>query len=225
MQRTNLTPKQQKTLDFIKAFMAKHGQAPTVAELRVGLGLKALRSAAERVELLESKGFLHRTPYKHRNISLVNPLGPTSSPTGMIRVPVVASAGCDALQVYAEQKYDEFLTISCKSVGNSKKIAAIKAIGNSMVDAGIKNGDYAIVEVREDVSNGDRVAAILGDMAVIKLFKRTKDIIFLNPENKSMGYSPIVVQQEDVKIFGKVLFTISSAEENEDVDFSFEYEN
>ncbi len=222
MQYTQLTEKQRETLDFIQKFLTTHGKSPTIAELRKGLGVSSLRTAAERIDMLEKKGFLFRTPLKHRNISLVNPLSTKNIPPGLVRMPVIASAGCDALQVYAQEIFDEFLTVGKSLTKGVKDLAAIKAIGNSMIDAGIKNNDYVVIEVTDRVSNGDRVVAILGDMSVIKTYQRKGNLIFLNPENAEGEYSPIVVEQSDVKIFGRVLSIISS-EEDSDEDYHLEY--
>ena len=222
MQSFTLTPKQQETLDFIKGFIAKRGESPTIVELRDGLKLRALRSAAERLESLEAKGFIHRNPRKHRNINLIDPLSQFSSFAGMSTIPVIASAGCDALQVYAQETYNEFLTIDEKLLGQAKGVVAIRAVGNSMVDAGIRNGDYALVEVTEYVKNGDRVVAILGDKAVIKNFYQKNNIVFLKPANEHGGYSPIVVRQEDARIFGKVLNVIGAIEKEDDMRFEYD---
>ena len=123
----------------------------------------------------------------------------------MTRIPLIASAGCDAMQVYAEHQYDEFIMVENKLLDPRKEVVAIKAIGNSMIDAGITNGDYVLVEVTGDVQNGDRVVAILGgDMAVIKRFKRVSGATILEPESRTGGYSPIILSEDSGKIFGKV---------------------
>lgn len=91
-----------------------------------------------------------------------------------------------------------------------------------MIDAGVHNGDYVLVEVTENVGNGDRVVAVMGDMAVIKRLKKTRGAAILEPEAEGKGYSPIVLS-EDSRIFGKVVSIIPGSGQPED-EVVFEYE-
>ena len=215
-----LTPAQEDTLSAIRRFLSEHGIAPTIAELKQVLNLKSSRSVVQRIEILERKGFIKRNSFKHRNIEILENINPLA-PSGTLRVPVIASAGCDAMQVYAQEQFDEFLTVDRRLVGPFSNIVALKAVGNSMHDAGIRNGDYVLVEVTDHVQNGDRIAAIVGDMAVIKRYQRTGSVVFLNPENRNGGYSPIVLRDEDSRIFGKVLSVIPMTGGN---DVTYDYE-
>lgn len=216
-QKTVLTGKQQETLEFLRDFERKTGQAPTIKEMQKGLGLRSLRSVTQRLEALEKKGFIKREPFKHRSITILDHINPLS-PAGTIQVPVIASAGADAAQIYAQEQYGEYLTVDKEMVDARREIVAIRAIGNSMTDAGIKNGDYVLVEVGGNVENGDLVVAILGDMAVVKRVQFTKDAVILNPESKSGTYQPIVMP-DDSKIFGKVLRTISMRSNGEEYTY------
>lgn len=219
MKKITLSPKQRDTLDFIKSFILEYKKAPTITELSGGLSLKSLRSVTQRLESLEKRGLIKRDSFKHRGISIID--ARTTTPSGMMQIPVIASAGCDAAEVYAQEQYGEFLTIDKGMIGNHKDIAAIKAVGNSMVDAGIHNGDYVIVEVTNNVSSGDRVVAILGDMAVIKKLRVTQTSRILEPESKGNGYSPIVMG-DNSKIFGKVLSIISMSEPEDDYQLIYD---
>lgn len=212
MDKIFLAPKQLETLNFIKDFIRKYRMSPTITEIQKHFKLDSIRSATQRIEALEKKGFLKRDKFRHRNITLIDPT--SSSLPGMVQIPVIASAGCDAMQVYANETYDEFLTIDNKLADSRKDIVAIKAVGGSMVDAGIQNGDHVLVEVTQDVGPNDRVVAIVGDMAVIKKFKRANGMVILTPEAK--GYDPIVVKEENSRIFGKVLSVIPTASYEED---------
>lgn len=218
MEKIFLSPKQLETLNFIKDFIKKHKMSPTIAEIKDEFGLDSIRSVMQRIEGLEKKGFLKRDKFKHRNITLIDP--GLSSPPGMVQIPVIASAGCDAMQVFANETFDEFLTVEKSLTDPRKEIVAIKAIGGSMVDAGIQNGDYVLVEVTQDVSLNDRVVTIIGDMAVIKRFKRANGMVILTPEAK--GYNPIVIKEENSRIFGKVLSVIPTS--GHDDDYRVEYE-
>ncbi len=222
--RTILTQKQKETLDFIDKFITKTGSAPTMNELRTGLGLSSLRSVSQRLEALERKGFIKRDRFRHRGISLL-PEYIDTTPSGTIQIPVIASAGADAMQVYAQEQYDEYLTIDKSMINPKKEIVAIRAIGSSMVDANIRSGDYVLVEVGGNVENCDRVIAILGDMAVIKKIQFTADAVVLYPEAKGGSYQPIVMP-DDSKIFGRVLRTISMKNnDNQEITYDYKISN
>ena len=189
-----------------------------MAELRQAFNLKSLRSVTQRIEALEHKGLIRRDPFQHRSIRLVEK---AQAPAGFIEVPVIASAGCDAMDVYAQDEFGEYILVDKSLINVHTNIAAIKAVGDSMQDAGIRNGDYVIVEVTEHAQDGDRVVAVVGNMAVIKRYTRSGDVVVLNPENKDGGYSPIIVSQEDSKIFGKVLSVIPGTEWVDDIKIEY----
>lgn len=218
---TALTKAQEETLFLIKRYIARHGQSPTVVELQKELALRSLRSVTQRLEALERKGFISRSPFQHRSIKVLGTVSTQYLPSDFIAVPVIASAGCDAMEVYAQDEFGEFIAVDRKLLGRATSVAAIKAIGDSMQDAGIMDGDYVVVEVTDQVQDGDRVVAIIGNMAVIKQLSHAGNVAILNPENKTAGYKPIVVNQEDSKIFGKVLSIIPNTDWMDDVKIEY----
>ncbi|CAN5772103.1 transcriptional repressor LexA [soil metagenome] len=219
----SLTSAQKETLGVIQRYTDEHEYSPTITELAKILGLNSLRSVGQRIESLEKKGLITRSRFKHRSISILN--GVTSQMSSdLIQVPVIASAGCDAMEVFAEQSFGEYIVIDKSLIGgktDSANIAAVRAVGDSMQDAGIYSGDYVIVEVTGEVENGDRVVAILGNMAVIKRYSRVDEVVYLNPENKYGTYHPIVVREEDTRIFGKVLSIIPGTEWVDDIKIEY----
>ena len=214
-----ITPAQEETLSFLKAYIAEFGESPTIDELRQAFKLRSLRSVTQRIEALEKKGLVKRDRFKHRSIKVLETS--PSLPAGMVEVPVIASAGCDAVDVYAQDEFGEYILVDKNLVGARTHLAAIKAVGDSMEDAGIRNGDYVIVEVTQEVENDDRVIAILGDMAVIKRYQEIGGVVFLHPENKDGGYRTIAVRQEDSKIFGKVISIIPGTEWVDDIKIEY----
>lgn len=218
--QTTFTPIQEKTLSFLKRYITKNKQGPTMEELRTEFQLSSLRSVTQRLEALERKGFIKRDRFQHRSIQILTDSNPLV-PAGTIQVPVIASAGCDAMEVYAQDEFGEYILVDKALLSVHTNIAAIKAVGDSMQDSGIRNGDYVIVEVTEAVENGDRVVAIVGNMAVIKQYKKADGVVFLNPQNKDGGYLPIIVGQEDAKIFGKVLSVIPGVEWVDDIKIEY----
>lgn len=218
--RRIVTPAQEKTFSFLKHYITKNGQAPTMVELGKEFKLRSLRSVTQRLESLERKGLIKRDRFQHRSVQILEKGNPLA-PAGTIQVPVIASAGCDAMEVYAQDEFGEYILVDKNLINVHTNIAAIKAVGDSMQDAGIRNGDYVIVEVTEAVENGDRVVAVVGNMAVIKQYTKTDGVVFLNPENKNGAYHPIVVGQEDSKIFGKVLSIIPGTEWVDDIKVEY----
>lgn len=220
MQAITLTPAQEETFSFLRRYIAKCGEGPTIVELRKEFKLRSLRSVTQRLEGLEKKGLIKRSRFQHRSIGIVgDPIG--GAIADMVRIPVIASAGCDAVQVYAEDEFGEYILVDRKMVNAHANLAAVRAVGDSMQDAGIRNGDYVIVEVTDAVENGDRVVAVLGNMAVIKQYSKTDGVVYLNPQNKEAGYHTIVVKEEDSKIFGKVVSVIPGAEWVDDVRIEY----
>jgi len=217
---TSLTHVQEETLTLIKNYIRKHGQSPTITELQKTLKLSSIRSVTQRIESLEKKGFIRRDRFQHRSIKVLENVSVYIN-SDFVAVPVIASAGCDAMEVYAQDEFGEFIAVDRKVLGKASSVAAIKAVGDSMEDAGIKNGDHVIVEVTDRVEDGDRVVAIIGNMAVIKRYSHAGEFVVLQPENKAAGYAPIVVKEEDSKIFGKVLSIIPNTDWEDDIKIEY----
>lgn len=201
-----LTYKQKRVLDNIRLYIEAKGQPPTLEELRRNLNLKSLRTVAQYLEVLEQKGYLIRRKGAWRNIELRNADGGW----GTVSIPVVANVGCDDLSVFAQEQADEFIEVDKKIVEESGEIVAVRAVGESMLDAGIRSGDYILVQFTDDVKSGDRVAAIVGDMVTVKRLVRKDGITILYPESKDPKYKPIILH-ENFKITGKVLCVIPAA--------------
>lgn len=204
----------------MRQHVERRGEPPTLGELGKHFKLRSLRSVTQRIESLERKGLVKRDRFKHRNIALVGDRDGEAI-AAMVQIPVIASAGCDAVSVYAQDEFGEYILVDKKLVPAHTNMAAIKAVGDSMQDAGIKNGDYVIVEVTTEVSNGDRVVAVLGNMAVIKQYSKTDGVVLLEPQNSSGAYKTIVVNEEDSKIFGKVISVIPGVEWVDDIRIEY----
>ena len=164
----SLTGKQKRVLDNIELYIRAKGEPPTLDELRQNLGFKSLRTVMQYIETLERKGYIVRRKYSRRNIELraVDAEGRSAM---LVSVPVVANVGCDDLSVFAQEQTDEFLQVDKQIVDEVHgEIVAVRAVGDSMADAGVKSGDYILVQFTDKVKSGDRVAAIIGDMVTVK---------------------------------------------------------
>lgn len=206
---STLTSKQKRVLENISLYIQAKGEPPTLEELRKNLGFKSLRTVVQYLDILERKGFMVRRKYARRNIEL-RPIDAEGRTETLVSIPVVANVGCDDLSTFAQEQYDEFLQVDKKIVEENGEIVAVRAVGDSMLDAGINSGDYILVQFTDNVKSGDRVAAIVGDMVTVKRLERRDGVTILYPENKDPKYKPIVLR-EDFKIAGRVLCVIPAA--------------
>lgn len=205
-----LTGKQKRVLENIQLYISAKGEPPTLEELRKNLGFKSLRTVAQYIEALERKGFLVRRKYARRNIEL-RAVDADGTNALLVSVPVVANVGCDDLSVFAQEQRDEFLQVDKHIVDEAHgEIVAVRAVGDSMLDAGVQSGDYILVQFTDQVKSGDRVAAIIGDMVTVKRLERRNGVTILYPENKDPKYKPIVLR-DNFKIAGRVLCIIPAS--------------
>ena len=213
----SLTGKQKRVLDNIELYIKAKGEPPTLDELRQNLGFKSLRTVTQYLESLEKKGFILRRKHLRRSIEL-RAVDNEGHAAMLVSVPVVANVGCDDLSVFAQEQSDEFLQVDKQIVDEVQgEIVAVRAVGDSMADAGVKSGDYILVQFTDKVKSGDRVAAIIGDMVTVKRLERRNGVTILYPESKDPKYKPIVLR-DNFKIAGRVLCIIpAGVAELEDV--------
>lgn len=211
-----LTQKQQETLDFVKSYINKHKKSPTLEEMSSAFGV-SVSAIADRLGALKKKGFLMKSPHGWRNLDLMRL---EQSPMDrIVNIPVVASVGADNLSVFAEENITRYLHIQESLLKGHRDVFGLFVRGNSMRDAGIRNGDYILVEDLEhsEIHDGDRIVATIGDMITLKKIQRTNNKIVLHPENSSGEYSPIVIEEgrEDFQILGRFIDVIPFAEPDE----------
>jgi repressor LexA len=201
-----LTEKQKRFYDGLRRLIEKKGESPTVAELVRLMKLSSPRAATQYLESLERKGLIERRRYERRGIRLID--GDGRAPM-TVQIPVIGSAGCDNVNVFAQRNLGDYICIATELLQGKNKdnVVCIKAIGDSMLDAGIKEGDHVLVEVTEDVSENDLVVAIIDGFAVIKKLEMAKNAIILYPVSSDPQYKPIILRR-DFRIFGKVIDVI-----------------
>ncbi|MCX6751955.1 MAG: transcriptional repressor LexA [Candidatus Nomurabacteria bacterium] len=217
-----LTSKQQAIYAYIRDYIRDNGLSPSLEDIRSFINVASINTVVQHLIALEKKRYIIRRKHAKRNIEIVNQniLGLIST----ITIPVVSSVGCDDLSVMARENYDEFLEVDSKLLGDKKDVIAVRAMGDSMNDAGIENGDYILVEPTEVAENGSKVVAIVGDMVTVKKLEKKGGVTVLWPESKNSKYRPIILQ-EDFKIAGKVICTIpgSSMDVSEIIPISENY--
>lgn len=201
-----LTAKQKNFYEALQKLVRKNGESPTVAELVRLMKFSSPRAVTQYLEALEKKGLIERQRYERRGIRLTNTnnLLPIT-----VNIPVIASAGCDNVNVIAQRNFGDFICVAIDLLQGKKKddVVCVKATGDSMVDAGIKEGDYVLVEITESVNENDLVVAIIDSFAVIKKIEFANNAVILKPVSSDPQYKPIILKR-DFRIFGKVLDVI-----------------
>ena len=191
-----ITAKQEQIFNFIRSFTEEKGYPPSVREICKGIGLKSPSSVHAHLKSLESAGYLQRDANKTRAMIINSPEG--SHGVHAVNVPILGqvAAGSPVLAVEDIEGYIPF-----DPGGAEREYFALRVKGDSMIDAGILEGDILVVAVQESAVNGEIVVALIEGEATVKRFKRTSDGVWLMPENPA--YSPI--DGTDAAIVGKVV--------------------
>jgi len=200
----NLSSREIETLREIRSALRNLGKFPSVRELMVVLGYKSPRSVSVLLKKLEEKGFLQRD--FRGNLQIVEEPKIFKNNVETIDIPIVGSAQCGAL-TFAEQNVEGFVRISTILAPRSKQHFLLRAVGDSMNEAGIQPGDLVLVRVQNFAENGDRVVALVDDEATIKEFQRRGDIVVLQPRSTNPEHQPIIVS-ENLQIQGVVVTSI-----------------
>ncbi len=211
-----LTENQKRFYEVLKTYINKEGRSPTVAELAGLMKFSSPRSVTQYLEALEEKGLIKRWRYKSRGIELLQSRTYFVVGGGTVSIPVIASAGCDQMSVFAEHAFGDFVCVdkSLLAGKNIARIVSIRAIGNSMDEAGVRDGDHVLVEVTEDLRDNDIIVAVIDNFAVIKKLTLANNAVILNPVSSDASYKPIILRR-DFKLFGKVIDIIRTPQKGE----------
>ena len=193
-----ITPKQQEILEYIKETILKKGYPPAVREICEAVCLKSTSSVHSHLETLEEKGYIRRDPTKPRTIEIIDDCFQLTR-REVVNVPLLGTVAAGQ-PLYAEENIENYYPIPADLLPNTETFM-LKVKGNSMVNAGILEGDQIIVEHCPTAHNGEIVVALVEDSATVKRFFKEKGHYRLQPENDSMD--PIIV--ENVEILGKVI--------------------
>jgi repressor LexA len=205
----NLTVKQKKVYDYICDFLTDNAFSPTITELATFLGVSSLRTVTQYLESLEKKGLIVRSKHQSRGIRLFNY---EDMRLETVTLPVVSAAGCDNMNVFAEQSYDEFITLDRDFLkGNDPaRVVVFRAMGDSMNEAGIETGDLVLTEMTTNINQKDKVVAIVDGMALIKQITFSANAIMLSPMSTDPQYRPIIMKR-NFQVFGKVIDVVKNA--------------
>ncbi len=195
----DLSKKQLDVLSFIKKEISKKGYPPSVREICDAVKLKSTSTVHGHLERLERKGYIRRDPTKPRAIEVLDGSGSYATKREMVDLPIVGKVTA-GLPILAEENIEDSFPVPIDFVGNQDAFMLIVK-GDSMINAGIFDGDYVIVRQQAVAKNGDIVVALLNDEATVKTFYKEKDYFRLQPENPYL--MPIIVK--DLSILGKVI--------------------
>ena len=198
MSQGKITDKQREILEYIKEMILKKGYPPAVREICEAVHLKSTSSVHSHLESLEKNGYIRRDPTKPRTIEILDDDFALTR-RELVNVPVIGTVAAGT-PILAEQNIEDYLPIPAGILPN-KEVFMLKVKGNSMIEAGIYNGDKVIVAKQPNAENGDKVVALVDDSATVKTFYRENGHFRLQPENSSMD--PIILDQ--VEILGKVI--------------------
>ena len=195
-----LTSTQGKVLDYLKNYFREKGFLPTLREIASHFGLKGPKGPQKTLGILERKGYLRRVPGGSRAIEILGfptPRGQTLS------VPIVGrvTAGEPILAIENIEGYINF----DRSLVSSEDVFLLRVHGDSMIEAHIQDGDFALVKPQQNAENGEIVVALIEDEATIKKIFKKRDLIRLEPANPKM--QPLVVKKGEkrITIVGKVI--------------------
>ena len=204
----DLTKRQQEIFDFIKSYSARTGYPPTVRDIGKAVGLASSSTVHAHLANLEKAGLLRRDPSKPRALELLDRAvagardtaeSAMRSVVGSAGLPVVGQVAAGA-PVLAEENIEEYVQVP-PAAGGEEGEFVLRVKGDSMIDAGILEGDFVVVRPQDTAADGEIVVALVGEEATVKRFFREADHVRLQPENSRL--EPI--RSPDVLVLGKVV--------------------
>ena len=204
-----LKDREKKILDFMKKEIKQKGYPPTVREICAALGIKSTSTVHKDIATLEKEGYIRKDPSKPRALMLVDSEEEAGAAnrfsnaerTDVVEIPVVGRVAAGT-PILAEKNIEDSFPIPSRYVTNGTSFM-LTVKGESMIEAGIMDGDYILVQQQNTARNGDIVVAMIDGFeseATVKTFYKEDNHIRLQPENSTMN--PIIVK--DVRILGKV---------------------
>ena len=198
MAQGKISSKQKEILEYIKSQILERGFPPSVRDICEAVHLKSTSSVHSHLETLEKNGYIRRDPTKPRAIEILDDSF-NFMRREMVNVPIVGRVAAGE-PILAEQNIEEYFPIPTEFMPN-KQTFMLKVRGESMINAGILDGDHVIVQQQSSADNGDMVVALVDDSATVKTFYKEEDHYRLQPQNDA--FSPIIVKH--CEILGKVI--------------------
>jgi repressor LexA len=196
---TELTPRQRQIFEYIKQEVRTKNYPPSVREIGEAVGLSSSSTVHAHLAKLEEKGLIRRDPSKPRAIVILEDDPAPAYIPEVVPVPLLGQVTAGE-PIIAEQNIEEYFPLP-KMMVHQDTVFLLRVRGDSMIDAGILDGDYVIVRQQSSANNGEIVVAMLENEATVKRFYKEKDSIRLQPEN--LAYEPII--SREITIIGKVI--------------------
>ena len=193
-----ISAKQQEILEFIKSELMSKGYPPAVREICDAVNLKSTSSVHSHLETLEKNGFIRRDPTKPRAIEIMDDEFSLSR-REMVNIPIIGRVAAGE-PILAEQNIEGYFPIPAEYMPNAEAFM-LRVKGDSMINAGILDGDQIIVQSQPTANNGEIIVAMLEDSATVKRFYKENGHFRLQPENDFM--EPIIAS--DIAVMGKVI--------------------
>lgn len=204
-----LTKRQEQTLDFIRRCIEERGYPPTLREIGEHMGIRSTNGVNDHLRALERKGYLRREDMKSRALQLVEQALPktagSANDDAMVEIQVLGRVAA-GLPLLAEEQVIDSVRVDRMMVRGGRDVFGLRVSGDSMIEAGILNGDYIFVRKQSTADRGDIVVALIGDEATVKYYFPEKDYVAFKPANSQMA--PILVRATDFKptmLLGKVI--------------------
>ncbi|MBC2581374.1 transcriptional repressor LexA [Clostridium sp. DJ247] len=189
--------KQLEIFEFIKSQIREKGYPPSVREICAAVDLKSTSTVHGHLERLEKKGLIRRDPTKPRTIEVIEN---SSNKKEIVNIPIVGTVTA-GMPILAVENIEDVFPIPMDYVKSNNELFMLRVSGESMIDAGILDGDLSIIERTNSAENGEIIVALIENEATLKRFFKEKDHIRLQPENKTMN--PIIVP--DCQVIGKLV--------------------
>lgn len=198
---TEITKRQEEVLIFVKKYMATHGYPPAIREICKGVGLSSPATVHAHIKNLEKAGYLKNESNKFRTIELLVENEYLEKNEEVVKVPLLGKITAGN-PIEAIENPDEFISLPANLIPAKETIFTLKVSGESMINAGILDGDIVIIQKQSVARNGDIIAAMTPENEVtLKTFYKEKDHIRLQPENDTM--EPF--RFENITVLGKAI--------------------
>lgn len=205
MYKEKLQPKEFKALFLIRNALVYGQEFPSFRAINEHLGFKSPRSAYVLVDRLIKKGYIEKTP--GGNFKLLKDIDEKVQTERTVEIPLVGIAPC-GLPLLAEENIEEMVSISQRLARPGARYFILRAVGDSMNQVGIQDGDMVLVRQQPVANEWEKIIALINDSATIKEFHRKDGKIILMPRSSSPIHQPIIVPEEGFIIQGVVIDTI-----------------
>ncbi len=199
--KKRLTPTQERVFDFLKEYLGEKGFPPTLREIAFHFGLRGPKAPQKTLNILERKGYIRKIPGGSRAIEILPP--PPIRLAQILSIPIIGRVQAGE-PILAVENIEGYINLD-RSLVSSGDVFLLRVQGDSMIDAHIQDGDFALVKPQPTAENGEIIVALIEDEATIKRIFQKSDLIRLEPANSKM--EPIVIKRREKKItiVGKVI--------------------